>query len=87
MKRAEGIRYLTHDREGYYTGHLRTFSTFGSTVEDCAPVAWRYAYVLSRESCEPAVDHITLDLAMSAVVNDHPDVRSIIREYGHRQYT
>ena len=47
-KRAEGIAYLTIDGP-----HLACFSKYGSTSEDCAPVAWRLAYLLAREQGEP----------------------------------
>lgn len=67
-------------------GHLRTFSRYGRTSAECAPVAWRLAYVLARETGEP-ITYDDLDYAMSLVVNDHDDVAYIIRTYGHRQYT
>lgn len=66
-------------------GHLRAFSKYGRTTADCAPVAWRLAYVIS--SCngeEITLD--TLDHAMSLVVNEHDDVASIIRAHGNYKY-
>jgi hypothetical protein len=66
-------------------GHLRTFSQYGATSAECAPVAWRYAYVLARETGED-IDLDLLDYAMSAVVNDHDDVAYTIRNYGGGKY-
>lgn len=68
-------------------GHLGTpGSPYGHTSSDCAPVAWRLAYVLARETGED-VTYEDLDHAMSLVVNGHDDVAYTIRNYGHRQYT
>lgn len=67
-------------------GHLRTPCTrYGRTAE-CAPVAWRLAYLVADAIGEP-VDTDGLDHAMSLVVNEHDDVPYMIRTYGHRQYT
>jgi hypothetical protein len=66
-------------------GHLRTFSQYGATSAECAPVAWRLAYVWAREAGEP-VDEDSLEHAMSLVVNDHDDVAYIIRNYGGGKY-
>jgi hypothetical protein len=60
-------------------------SRYGNTGADCAPVAWRLAYLLAGESGEP-VDRDLLDHAMSLVVNDHDDVAYIIRTYGNYKY-
>lgn len=68
-----------------YAGHLQTFSQYGRNSAECAPVAWRLAYVVAREMDE-CVDLDGLDHAMSLVVNDHDDVAYTIREYGHRMY-
>src|SRR4051812_20689487 len=54
-------------------GHLRCFSRYGSTSRDCAPVAWRYAYLLARETGEE-ITAASLDAAMSAVVNESDSV-------------
>lgn len=72
-----------------YAGWLRCFSQYGNTSEECAPVAWRLAYLLARETDGDTSDIGTdeLDHAMSLVVNNHPDVAYIIRNYGHRKYT
>ena len=69
-----------------YAGHLRTFSQYGRTSAECAPVAWRLAYLVARET-GTEIDEDGLDHAMSLVVNDHEDVAYMVREYGHRQYT
>ena len=68
-----------------YAGYLRTYSQYGRTSEECAPVAWRLAYLVARETGEE-VDLDGLDHAMGLVVNDHEDVAYMIREYGHRMY-
>jgi hypothetical protein len=88
MKRSEGIAYLTTDPEtGEDTGHLRVpCSRYGSNGADCAPVAWRLAHVLSRETDGGPLTTDDLDHAMSLVVNDHDDVAYIIRAYGDRHY-
>jgi hypothetical protein len=68
-------------------GHLSVpCSRYGRTSADCAPVAWRLAYLLARETGEP-ITRGGLDHAMSLVVNDHADVAYIVRQYGHRQCT
>lgn len=68
-----------------YAGHLRTFSRYGSTGEACAPVAWRLAYIIARETgTEITLDD--LDHAMSLVVNEHDDVAYMVRTYGHGHY-
>jgi hypothetical protein len=60
-------------------------SRYGSTSDECAPVAWRLAYLITRESGEEITTD-DLDWAMGLVVNDHDDVAYIVREYGHRMY-
>lgn len=61
-------------------------SRYGTTSRECAFVAWRVAYLVSRETGEPiTLDH--LDHAMSMVVNDHEDVAYIVRQYGNYHYT
>lgn len=83
MKRSEGIAYLTNNGEDNY---LRVpCSRYGSTTEDCAPVAWRLAYLVAREQGEPITIE-SLDHAMSLVVNDHDDVAYIVNAYGHGHY-
>lgn len=79
MTRAEGIAYLELD------GGLVPCSRYGRTSSDCAPVAWRLAYILARETGEE-IDQDALDYAMGLVVNDHDDVAYIIRQYGYRHY-
>ena len=80
MKRSEGIAYLM---EG---GNLKVpASRYGSNTEECAPVAWRVAYILSRETGEP-ITRDSLEYAMSLVVNDHDDVAYIVNNYGHGDY-
>ena len=80
MKRSEGLAYLTKD------GNLRVpCSRYGSDSVECAEVAWRVAYVLSRETGEP-ITRDGLDHAMSLVVNDHDDVAYTIRNYGGGKY-
>lgn len=61
-------------------------SRYGRTSRECAPVAWRVAYLVAREQGEE-VDQDRLSHAMSLVVNEHDDVAYIIREYGYRHYT
>lgn len=88
VKRSEGIHYLTHDAEtGEYTGWLGTPGCiYGRNGDDCAPVAWRLAYVFARES-STEIDHGLLDWAMGLVVNSHDDVAYYIKTYGYRHYT
>lgn len=67
-------------------GHLHVpCSRYGSTSEDCAPVAWRFAHLVARETGEP-IDYPQLDAAMSLVVNDADEVAYMIRTYGNRKY-
>lgn len=78
--RAEGLAYLTADQP-----HARCFSRYGSTSEDCAPVAWRLEYLCARETGEP-ITFDGLDHAMGLVVNEHDDVAYVINSYGHGWY-
>lgn len=80
-KRREGIAYLTLDDPGAYV----PCSRYGRNSADCAPVAWRLAYLVAREQGEP-ITFDNLDHAMSLVVNDHDDVAYIIRKYGRGHY-
>ena len=66
-------------------GHLACFSEYGRTSRDCAPVAWRLAYLMARETGEDVTED-TLAHAMSLVVNEHPDVAYIVRNYGRGHY-
>ncbi len=67
-------------------GNLRVpCSRYGNDTAECAPVAWRIAYLLSRESDEPITED-SLDWAMGLVVNDHDDVAYLIRTYGNYDY-
>jgi hypothetical protein len=79
-KRAEGLAYLTADQP-----HAACFSRFGSTSEACAPVAWRLAYLVARDTGE-ALTFDDLDYAMGLVVNGHDDVSYVINAYGHGWY-
>ena len=79
MTKREGIKYLTKE-----SGRVPC-SRYGRDSEECAPVAWRVAYLLARETGEP-ITYDSLDYTMSLVVNDHDDVAYIIRSYGHRDY-
>jgi hypothetical protein len=87
VNRREAIAYLTTDpTTGEDAGHLRVpCSRYGRTGEECAPVAWRLAYLVARETAEPITTD-QLDDAMSLVVNDHDDVAYMVRTYGHRHY-
>lgn len=64
---------------------LRCFSQYGATSRECAPVAWRVAYLIARE-CGEEITEDSLQHAMGLVVNDHPDVAYLVRNYGHRMY-
>ena len=88
LTRAEGIAWLTTDPEtGEDTGHLGApCSRYGRNGRECAPVAWRLAYLLARETGE-TVSAYGLDYAMGLVVNNHDDVAYMIRQYGHRHYS
>lgn len=79
-KRREAIEYLTADDP-----RAACFSRYGSTAEECAPVAWRFAYVIAECTGEP-ITFDQLDDAMSAVVNERDDVASIIRAHGNYRY-
>lgn len=78
--RAEGIAYLTADEP-----HARCFSRYGRSSAECAPVAWRVAYLTAREQGEP-ITFDNLDHSMGLVVNEHSDVAYKIRQYGNRWY-
>lgn len=80
VQRKDGIKYLMTE------GNLRVpASRYGSDTEDCAPVAWRLAYLMARENSEPLTTE-SLDYAMGLVVNDHDDVAYIVNHYGHGMY-
>ena len=87
MNRRTGLAFLTTDPDtGAATGHLRVpCSRYGTTSRDCAEVAWRLAWVLSRETGEVLTEE-DLNYAMGLVVNDHDDVAYIIRSLGDRKY-
>lgn len=80
---ATAVRMLTTDPEtGEDTGWLACpGSRYGRTGADCAPVAWRIAEIIARETGEPIIWH-TLEGAMSQVVNDHDDVAYLLANYG-----
>ena len=80
MRRKDGIAFLM--REGY--GRVPC-SRYGRNTEECAPVAWRMAYLFARET-GTELDEERLDFAMGLVVNDHDDVAYIIRSYGNYKY-
>ena len=81
MTRQQGIAYLLKD------GNLRVpASRYGRDTEECAPVAWRLAYLVARETGS-AITRDDLDYAMGLVVNDHDDVAYMVRTYGHGMYT
>lgn len=83
MKRSEAIAYLTHDKDtGEATGHLRVpCSRYGRTGAECAPVAYRAAFLIARECGEP-VTEADLEYAMYLTVNDHDDIQHVLDEYG-----
>jgi hypothetical protein len=85
--RHDGIAYLTTDPiTGEDTGSLQVpCSRYGRTSRDCAPVAWRVAYLLARETGEP-ITRDRLDHAVGLVVNDHDDVSYMIRHHGRYDY-
>lgn len=61
-------------------------SRYGGSTGQCALVAWRVAYLVSRETGEAiTLDH--LDHAMFMVVNNHDDVAYMVRQYGNYHYT
>lgn len=82
MKRSEGIAYLIGDSPRDRV----PCSRYGRNAAECAPVAWRLAYLVARETGEPVTTE-GLDHAMSLVVNDHDDVAYVIRTYGDYKYT
>lgn len=80
--RADGIAYLVADAP--YAAV--PCSRYGSTSHECAPVAWRVAYLVARESSGDPVTYADLDYAMSLVVNDSEDVAYLVRTYGNGHY-
>jgi hypothetical protein len=79
-RRRDAIAYLMAD------GNLRVpCSRYGRDTAECAPVAWRVAYLVAREQGEP-VTREGLDHAMGLVVNDHDDVSYIVNAYGQGWY-
>lgn len=80
--RRAAIEYLMKD------GNLRVpCSRYGSDTEDCAPVAWRVAYLVNRETGEGLpITEEQLDHAMGLVVNDHDDVAYMVNTYGNGDY-
>lgn len=85
--RRDAVHYLTCGEDGSYTGSLRVpCSRYGSTGDECAPIAYRVSYLTARE-CGTWVDRDSLDHSMSLVVNDHEDVSYLVRNYGSRHYT
>lgn len=81
MTKREGIAHLMAD------GNLSVpCSRYGRDTADCAPVAWRVAYLVNRETGAGPVTSGQLDDAMSLVVNDHDDVAYLVNAYGHGNY-
>ena len=80
-RRRDGIRYLMGDGKDYRV----PCSRYGRWSSDCAPVAWRVAYLTAREIGD-AITQGALDAAMSLVVNDSDDVAYMVRQYGHGMY-
>jgi hypothetical protein len=70
---AGALEYLSRDGG-------RCFSRWGNWSEDCAPVAWVLALIFQVSSADPITTD-SLDGCMSMVVNDHPDVESLLSEY------
>lgn len=83
-RRRDGVAYLVGDRPDAYV----PCSRYGRTATECAPVAWRVAYLVSRESNGRAlpISAEELDYAMGLVVNDHDDVEYMVRTYGRYDY-
>ncbi len=80
MKRSEGIAFLMTD------GNLGVpCSRYGWDTKSCAPVAWRLAYIVARETGTP-INEEALEYCMGLVVNNHDDVAYMIRNYGHYMY-
>jgi hypothetical protein len=81
LTRKQALAYLTRD------GDLSVLcSRYGRSTSECAPVAYRFAYLLAREN-GGVVNEMALDYAMGLVINDHDDVAYMVRNYGHRHYT
>jgi hypothetical protein len=66
--------------------HYVPCSRYGRNTAECAPVAWRLAYVVARECGDLPVSRDSLDWAMSLVVNDSDSVAEMIRAHGHYMY-
>lgn len=80
ITRRVGLAYLNRD------GDLRVpCSRYGSRTADCAPIAWRVAYLVARETGSP-ITYAALEHAMGLVVNDHDDVAYMVRNYGRGHY-
>ena len=80
MTRKQGIAFLMRD------GNFRVpVGRYGRDTESCAPVAWRLAYLVARETGEPITKE-SLDYAMGLVVKSHDDVSYIVNTYGHGNY-
>lgn len=73
---AEAVAYLTEDGGA-------CFSRWGSTSADCAPIAWALAQIYQYASSGEPIGVDDLDGWMSMVVNEHPDVESLIESYGY----
>ena len=82
MTRSDGLAFLTEDGP-----HLLVpCSRYGRNSAECAPVAWRLAFLVARET-GTEIDRELLDHSMGLVVNDHDDVAYMVRTYGHGHYS
>lgn len=80
MKRSEGLAYLNKDGDFGVP-----CSRYGRSTSECAPVAWRLAYIITRETGE-TLDEGHLFYAMGLVVNNHDDVAYMVNTYGRGHY-
>lgn len=80
MTKREGITYLMRYGDLAVPG-----GRYGRNTSDCAPIAWRVAYLVARETGDP-ISEESLGHAMSLVVNSHDDVASLVNTYGHGNY-
>lgn len=76
-RKRDAIAYLTKDGPGLAV----PCSRYGRTSAECAPAAWRAAYLIARECGEPVTVR-DLDYAMGLAVNDSDDIAYVINSYG-----
>jgi len=77
---------LTTDDKGKPTGGLACpVSRYGRTATDCAywAIAAEVIYVDSNGLSEADDLAADIELAMGLVVNDHPDIAGLVRDYGY----